>query len=141
MKNYYRVMLGPKSMYVNEALKDGFIGADFGIETDLSNKLHDNWRTFNQEFVPLYLTKFPDKTKIAAGLACGALWTVGKGILNGDIVLCPNGSGSYLVGEVAGDYSFNVNEVLPHRRNVKWSSNVIERADMSVSLQYSAGSI
>jgi len=35
-----------------------------------------------------------------AGLACGALWTVSRGINSGDIVLCPDGGGRYRVGEV-----------------------------------------
>ena len=48
----------------------------------------------SQQFIPVYLANNPAKTKIGAGLACGALWTVSKGILKGDIVLCPDGSGS-----------------------------------------------
>lgn len=31
MKSYYRVMLGPKSIYADECLADGVIGANFGI--------------------------------------------------------------------------------------------------------------
>ncbi len=134
-------MLGQKSKYADECYKESFIGADFGIEVDLSNKLFDNWKTFNHEFVPIYLASNPDKTRISAGLACGALWTVAKGILQGDIVLCPNGLGSYYVGEVLGDYYYNPNEILPHRRLVKWYHALIERASMSQALQYSAGSI
>ena len=61
--------------------------------------------------------------------------------MKGDIVLCPNGLGSYYVGEVVEDYSYHLNEILPHRRLVKWNSNLIERANMSQALQYSTGSI
>lgn len=61
------------------------------------------------------LDKYPEKTKIAAGLACGAVWTV----LKGDIVLCPDGTGRYRLGEVEGDYSYQPGSVLPDQRMVK----------------------
>jgi len=31
-------------------------------------------------FIPVFLAGHPDKTKIGAGLACGTLWTIAKGI-------------------------------------------------------------
>jgi restriction system protein len=103
--------------------------------------LPENWRVFNQQFIPVYQQKFPDKSKVSAGLACGALWTISKGIQVGDIVLCPNGSGSYLVGEVLDSYSYHAGEVLPHRRTVRWYPKTVERADMSLELRNSTGSI
>jgi restriction system protein len=81
MPNYYRVMLGKKHKYAPECFSGGFIGADFGIDQDLNGKLPGEWREFNRQFIPVYLAAHPDKTKIGAGLACGALWTVSKGIL------------------------------------------------------------
>jgi len=84
-------MLGQKSVYAAECFAGNFIGTDFGIDQDLTKKLPEEWRAFNQEFIPIYLAKHPDKTKIGAGLACGALWTVSKGITRGDLVLCPDG--------------------------------------------------
>lgn len=78
--NYYRVMLGKGSGYADQALQGNFIGADFGITRDLSDDLPDDWREFNRKSVPVYLAAHPGKTKVAAGLACGALWTVAKGL-------------------------------------------------------------
>lgn len=141
MKNYHRIMLGRKSIYADECLKNGFIGADFGFELDLTNALPENWREFNHKFIPYYLEKYPEKTKVAAGLACGALWTIAKGIQKGDIILSPNGSGTYLVGEVSSEYYYQAGSILPHRRNVTWFPNTIVRADMSEALQNSTGSI
>jgi restriction system protein len=141
MKNYYRVMLGPKSIHAEECLKGGFIGTDFIGEIDLSKKLPDDWRVFNKEFRPIWLAENPGKSKISAGLACGALWTVSKGILTGDIVLCPNGDGSYLVGEITGSYQYRPGEILLHRRPVRWLDKTIERSAMSDALQKSTGSI
>ena len=141
MKNYYRIMLGKKSAHAEECLKGNFIGADFAIDQDLKNDLPENWKIFNQKFIPIYQKLRPEKTKVSAGLACGALWTICKGILKGDIVLCPNGEGAYLVGEVAEGYSFHQGKNLPHRRAVKWLSRTIERSEMSESLRNSTGSI
>ena len=111
------------------------------IDQDLTKKLPEEWRAFNQEFLPIYLAKHPDKTKIGAGLACGALWTVSKGITRGDIVLCPDGSGHYRVGEVNGDYTYEPGKILFHRRPVQWLNVSIDRAAMSEALRNSTGSI
>lgn len=141
MKNYYRVMLGRKSVHAAECLAGGFVGTDFGIHEDLTQKLPEEWRAFNKQFIPIFLANNPEKTKIGAGLACGALWTVSKGINVGDIVLCPDGTGSYRVGEVAGDYYYAQGNILPHRRKVRWLATTIARSAMSEAFQNSTGSI
>ncbi len=56
-------------------------------------------------------------------------------------MLCPNGSGSYWVGEVVGDYAYHPNGIFPHRRAVRWYPKAIARADMSQALKNSTGSI
>lgn len=140
MKTYYRIMLGRKSVHAQECFDGNFIGADYGIAEDLTGKLPEAWRDFNSTFIPIYLAKWPDKTKIAAGLACGSLWTIGKGIQKGDIVLCPDGSGRYRVGEVAGDYLYAPGQILPHRRPVHWLPAMIDRADLSEGLRNTTGS-
>ncbi len=134
-------MLGRKSVHAAECFAGNFIGTDFGIHQDLTGKLPEEWRAFNKEFIPIYLAKYPDKTKITAGLACGAIWTVSKGIKKGEVVLCPDGSGLYRVGEVSGDYSYEPGKILPHRRTVQWLNVSIDRAAMSDALKNSAGSI
>jgi restriction system protein len=68
------------------------------------------------------------------------LWTICKGIKRGDVVICPDGQGSYYVGEVISDYQFQSNTNLPHRRMVKWLPAIIERASMSQELKNSTGS-
>jgi len=72
MKNYYRIMLGKKSIHAEECFTGNFIGADFGIAQDLAKKLPEEWRTFNREFIPIYLTGHPGKSKISAGLIKGS---------------------------------------------------------------------
>lgn len=141
MKRYYRVMLGQKSVYAADCLKEGYIGAGFDINQDLAHSLPDEWREFNREFIPVYLKLHPEKSKIAAGLSCGFLWTVAKGIKNGDIILSPDGTGQYRVGEVTGDYYFVPGTSMMHRRPVHWLEVAIARDAMSDALQKSTGSI
>jgi restriction system protein len=134
-------MLGRRSIYADEAHKGNFIGAGWFEKIDLSNKLPENWRDFNKEMITQYLKENPESSKVAAGLACGMLWTITKGVLVGDIVLCPDGKGAYYVGEVTGEYEYHKGEVLPQRRPVRWFANKIERPQMSQELQNSTGAI
>jgi len=134
-------MLGRKSVYADEAYKGNYIAAGFIKDKDLAHHLPDNWRDFNKEFIPLFLEQNPDRTKVAAGLACGMLWTVSKGVQIGDIVLCPDGKANYYTGEVIGAYEYHKGQVLPHRRAVRWFSRMIARDEMSESLRNSCGAI
>ncbi len=141
MKSYYRLMLGKGSKHAAACFAGGFIGTDFDINQDLTGKLPDDWRPFNKAFIPVFLATQPEKTKIGAGLACGALWVVSRGILKGDEVLCPDGTGRYHIGVVTGDYTYAPGQVLPHRRAVRWLDKFIDRADMSEGLRNSSGSV
>lgn len=141
MKEFYRVMLGKGSMYAQECREQGFLGAYFNIDQDLTSTLPENWREFNKVFIPIWLEQHPDKSRIAAGLSCGFLWTVCKKIQIGDFVLSPDGKGQYFVGEVISDYRFVPGARQPHQRQVHWLEQTIDRAAMSEELRRSAGSI
>ena len=120
MTQYYGLMLGEASAHVAESVDGGFIGADYGIREDLTRKPPEDWRAFNKAYIPVFLANAPQKTKVAAGLACGAVWTVAKGMNECDVVLSPNGAGMYHVGTVTGPYHYEPNCCLPHRRPVNF---------------------
>jgi restriction system protein len=141
MKSYYRLMLGRKSIHAETCFTENFVGADFEVNQDLTNELTENWRDFNAKFRDVFKSNHPDKTNVGAGLACGFLWTVSKGIKIGDIVICPDGSGTYRVGEISSNYFYHPGGILPHRRSVKWMDKQIERESMSDMLKKSTGSI
>ena len=134
-------MPGAKSIYLDECLNGNFIGVDFGINEDLSMYLNDDIKPFKERYRPIFLENRPDKSKVAAGLACGAIWTVCQDLKKGDIVLCPDGKGEYLVGDIESNYFYSEGEILPHRRKVKWHKSPIRRNDMSEALSNSSGSI
>ena len=140
MKAYNRVMAGRQSVHAAECFRQGFIGVDYDIKEDLTSRLPENLKNFNKEFIPIYLANSPGKSKIAAGLACGFTWTIAKGLKEGDIIITPNGSGRYHVGEITGPYFHAPGENLPHRRPVKWFPELFDRSDMSEALQRSTNS-
>ena len=141
MKKYNRVMLGQGSKYAKMCRQENYIGADFEIYMDLSDSLFDNWRDFNEKFIPVWMENVPGKSKTAAGLACGFLWTIVKGLKMGDVVLSPSGEGYYYVGTISSDYYYVPDTDLPHRRKVTWLDQVIYRKDMSEKLRNSSGSV
>ena len=106
-KQYKRIMLGRKSANAADGIKGGFICAGFLFDLDLTGKFPDEWRDFNKAYIPVFLEQNPEKTKVAAGLACGMLHTICKGLKKGDIVMTPDTDGNYHFGEVTGDYSYD----------------------------------
>lgn len=141
MKQYNRIMLGKGGKYAKMCRREGYIGSEFEVMKDLTGSLYENWREFNKEYIPQWMSIMPGKTKTAAGLVCGFTWTIVKGLQKGDIVLCPSGEGYYYVGTIESDYYFVPDTELPHRRRVEWMDKVIPRKEMSVKLQNSSGSI
>ena len=138
---YNRIMPGAKSIHLQECLHGNFIGVDFGINEDISNYLSDDVKSFKERYRPLYLESRPDKSKVAAGLACGTIWTVCYNLKKGDIILCPDGKGEYVVGEIESNYFHMPGEILQHRRKINWHKTPVRREDMSEQLRNSTGSV
>jgi restriction system protein len=133
----YFIRLGKQGAFVEDAVTRGYIGVDYGMVDDFTGKFPDEWTAFNKAYIPRYLELSPGKTKVAAGLACGTIWTLGRGIEDGDYVVSPDSTGVLHVGRVSGPYEFAANEELPHRRPVVWLPGTINRDEMSSELQRS----
>lgn len=134
-------MLGKGSSLAKECYEGKWFGGHWDFKDSLENQLPDDRKEFISVHKPTYMINNPNAKKVAAGLACGMLYTICKGIKINDIVLCPDGEGEYLVGKVASDYYFVKDGKMPHRRKVEWVEKTIRRSDMSDSLRYSTGSI
>jgi restriction system protein len=139
MSTSYMVRLGTQGMHLPMCLEEGVIGVDFDIHEDLTGRFPDEWREFNAAFIPKWLEASPGKTKIAAGLSCGQLWTLGRGISDGDIIITPDGAGHYRAARVTGPYQYCEGGPLPHRRPVEWLTTGFDRGQMSESLRASTG--
>jgi len=132
--NFYRIRLGRKGSYISEALSQGFIGVNFDFTIDLSGEFPNDWRQFNQRWRPWLMERNPSLSGVAAGLGCGMTWVLGKGILEGDIVLCLDEYSDIHVAEVTGPYQFAPEGPLPHRRPVRWLTETIPRDSLSEEL-------
>lgn len=141
MKQYNRVMAGKQSVHAAQCFQEGWIGVDYDFVVDFTGQLPERWREFNRTFVPVYLEQHPDKSKVAAGLACGSTWTVCKGLKEGDVVITPDGNGRYRAGQINGPYFHAPGQILPHRRPVRWLGEPFDRSDMSEALKRSTNSI
>ncbi|WGT47620.1 endonuclease NucS domain-containing protein [Tessaracoccus lacteus] len=133
----YFIRLGRRGTFVQDAVERGYVGVDYGMVDDFKGKFPDEWTAFNKTYIPRYLDLHPDKTKVAAGLACGTIWTLGKGMKDGDLVVTPDPAGILHVGRVTGPYAFVPGEELPHRRPVSWQFGTINRDEMSAELRRS----
>ena len=52
-KQYFRLMLGAKSVHAAECFEGNFVGADYGIQQDLTAELPERWQEFNKKFRPV----------------------------------------------------------------------------------------
>ena len=141
MAKYCRLMLGASGKYADDCRRNGFVGVSFDMQIDLSGRFPDNWRAFNKEHIPIYLKIHPEKSRVAAGLACGTFWSLFNGYAEGDYALCPDGKGAYMVGRIIGNYVYRAGHDLPHQRKVEWLELTIQRNEMSEPLRNSAGAI
>jgi len=129
-KGYYRVIAGAGNAFINECQQAGFIGGDWGIHQDMQPHLSKDWNMFRKLVFPMFFASNPNKSKVAAGLACGMLQTI-VSMKIGDVILMPMGSGQYLIGEISAEYKYEPNGVLPHRREINWFGRGINRTEMS----------
>jgi len=140
MPTYWRVRLGKAGAHTAACFAQGFIGVNFGIDCDVTSDLADDWREFNAKYVPYLLELDPSRPKVSAGLASAQVWTVAKGVMEGDFVLSRGDGDTYRVGVVSGPYEFVAGVELPHRRAVEWTGESLQRSDMSNVLAASLAS-
>lgn len=141
LKEYRRIMMGRKSANAEDGLTGGWIAAGFIYDIDLTGKFRPTFQEFNAKMRDVYLEKSPHKTNVAAGLACGMLHTICQGANVGDVILTPDIQGNIHFGEISGDYFYDPEYELPHKRPVRWFGRVVHRNDLSDALQNSMGSV
>jgi len=138
---YYQVRLGRGNDLAHLGLEEGWVGTNWLSKIDLSGEFPEEWREFNSKFVDQVMEIDGVTSKVGAGLACSATWTVGKGLRIGDVVITPDPSGNIHFGKITGDYNFAVDAPITHRRPVSWLGTTISRSLVSESLRRSLGSV
>ena len=138
-KKYLRVIIGAKSVHASDCFEGNFAGVDFMANEDFTGKFLPTHREFNKKFIPKYLEQRPEKSKVAAGLACACIHYFCHDMRIDDTVISPDGNGNYRFGRVSGDYIYKRNEILPHQRPVEWLDLAIPWSSFSQEFQNSAG--
>jgi len=138
---YYQVRLGRGSDLAEAGIGEGWVGTGWLSGVDLTNELPDEWRAFNSKFVEAIMNSDGVPTKVGAGLACSATWTVAKGLKAGDFVITPDRSGVLHFGKIIGEYSYHRGSELPHRRAVEWLPVTINRNQVPEGLRRGLGAI
>ena len=52
-------MLGVAGCFAPQCLKENYIGVDFNVNEDLTGKFPEDWRKFNEMYIPVYLASNP----------------------------------------------------------------------------------
>jgi restriction system protein len=138
MTKAWVVRQGRGGQFADEMIQAGYLGVDFIGDYDIRPHLGGGAEVFRGAMNSVYLGMYPDKTKVAAGLAMGNLWAASEGIAEGDLVLAPKPDRTYQYGIVSGGYEYHPGTELPHRRPVDWKGS-ISRDDMSPTLASTAG--
>ena len=133
-RRLWRIRLGQHGVVAEECFSDGSAGLGFDIHEDLTGKFPEKWREFNAIYIPVWLEANPGKSRIAAGLSCGALWSFGYGIKVDDVLMAPAPDGRFHFGTLSGEYYYEPENRFPHRRRVDWSGPVVDRDSLSDGL-------
>jgi restriction system protein len=140
LTQYFLIRSGQQGVYLEECLTKGFVGLNYGIHEDLNGEFPENWKDFNSKYIPKWLELNPDRSRIAAGLACAALWTLGRGVKDGDLMISPNAAATtYQIGVVTEGYRYVSSSPLPHQRPVRWLETTVQRESMSEVLKRATG--
>ncbi|MDJ0357668.1 endonuclease NucS domain-containing protein [Paenarthrobacter sp. PH39-S1] len=140
MTTAWVVRQGSGGKNAEEMINAGYLGVGFIRDYDIKPHLGSGAAAFRAAMNTVYLEMYPDKSRIAAGLAMGNLWAACEGISEGDMVLAPKPGRTYQFGIVTGGYEFHSGTELPHRRRVEWKG-ALNKDDMSPVLASSAGSL
>ncbi len=136
---YYKIHQGPQNTYATTAVENGFVGISYGMPN--LSQLNTNDQKLKEKIRDIYFELHKGVSNASAGPGIGAVYRFLAVIQIGDIVINPMGDGTYKVGEVVGDYYYaGDNEIIPHRRNVKWFASFTKDA-CSETLKNTLGAI
>lgn len=132
-KKISRLRTGRNQEWFQTFYEGSYVGISYGLEMDLSNDLFDNWRDFNKKYIDKIIKLSPGKSRVGAGLNCGVIWTLSKGLPKDAILLCPDKDGNFMACKIISDYYYSKEEP-HHRRKVEWFKTSLSRSEMSQSL-------
>ena len=131
---FKRLRTGRTHQWFKEFKNNDYVGVSYGLKTDISADLFENWRDFNKKYIDKVIELSGGiKSRVGAGLNCGVIWTLSKGVEIGNIILCQDEDKNYHACRVTSQYFFSEQEP-HHRRKVEWIGEVISPNDLSSDL-------
>ena len=131
---FKRLRTGRTHQWFKEFKNNDYVGVSYGLKTDISADLFENWRDFNKKYIDKVIEISGGlKSRVGAGLNCGVIWTLSKGVEIGNIILCQDEDKNYHACRVTSQYFFSEQEP-HHRRKVEWIGEVISPNDLSSDL-------
>jgi restriction system protein len=127
---YWRINLGEKGKFAQEALEEGWIGTGWASEIDLITHTSETKDEFKAWFIPA-LADLGLENRRAASNATTATFALMHALKDGDIVFTRKAEGDFQVGQVIGPYYFEVGHELAHRRPVQWFEHSVGRDQLS----------
>lgn len=131
---FKRLRTGRTHQWFKEFKNNDYVGVSYGLKTDISADLFENWRDFNKKYIDKVIEISGGlKSRVGAGLNCGVIWTLSKGVEIGNIILCQDEDKNYHACRVTSQYFYSEQEP-HHRRKVEWIGEVISPNDLSSDL-------
>ena len=134
---YLRLRTGREHQFFEDFRSENYVGVSYGLNTDISKHLFENWRDFNAKYIDEIIKRSDGlKSRVGAGLNCGVIWTLCKGIQTGAVIICQDSKKYYHACKVTSNYYYNGNEP-HHRRKVEWFGKPFDSSQMTNELSSS----
>jgi hypothetical protein len=130
------VRAGRNAAYASKFLAERRVSIGFDVSDPIDSSTWD-------ELTHRVKEATPDASKVAVGLAVGALFRLANDFKAGDYVLTPEPGGTILAGEITGPYQFEPipsSEDFHHTRPVRWFAR-FPRASLAEDIRRALGSI
>ena len=137
MKNMWMVRCGPKSIFIEDFIKEGIVAIGW-VLGDLTE--------VKEEQIALLLEKaYPGNSKTSYSQAKGMIWNFLHNFQIDDYVVTYDAvKREYYVGKILSDYKYieNIdNTELINQRNVEWFKNTVKRDDLPIRIKNKLGSV
>jgi hypothetical protein len=135
-----RIYLGANHIHFNQCREENFIGVGFNIDTDLGPHLEKSSEELDAVIINILQQKYPKKDSKWYSRAKSNILPVVKKLQIGDFIIAPDSDGNFHSAEITGPYFYCPDEILPHRRMVRWTNKFIHRSKLPEEIKKSIGS-
>ena len=131
-RDYYAIHIGENNQLCDYGRQEELIGFDEEININLSDYFSENFYSYHQQLVSIYLKNFPHKNRGMAKIICEKMCYLTHFIKEGDYIITPlNNPDHFIVGTICGPYTYSPHQLLPHQRPVQWIKKSFPQSSIS----------